>query len=489
MMEKRWKDLSESLKLSDESRERIRTRLTSQPTQQEVICMKKKTLYLRAPLVAAVLAVVLAATALAVEWTVGWESFLGRAPREAVTPVDVSAVTGDYTLTLQESIVDDDGAAFLLALTRNDGGVLEGEPQLRGNLYGWDVKVDGEFPNMSTESHQPIFSEDRKTAYYCMEFEAQGEQWDETSVIGRTITFQCDGVVDLTWGEEELAESFETVSLAPLAQTARQVDMSYEDICGGENESELLALVEELSAQASIPLTLRGEEMAQVRAVFFTNDGCPMVAVSDRDRLVRQGQYLISQGVAVALTDTRTGERWAYQSGTRRGDDENTVYVSGFNGSPLTAEDLPYMEVTVKYTMDKVLSDQPVELSFTAGEGHQRTVALDTNISFNYLGDCTAHVTGAKLSALRLELTFDRLERSGWDWENHPEKNTKWALVNKDGTRVLLCAPMIRQNEETGEGYIRLEGVDENGERRLIDPDQVAALDIGGREVRLDGGQ
>ena len=56
--------------------------------------------------------------------TVGWDSFLGRTPAEGVTAVGERAVTGEYTLTLQEAIVDDEGAAFLLALTRNDGGVL-----------------------------------------------------------------------------------------------------------------------------------------------------------------------------------------------------------------------------------------------------------------------------------------------------------------------------------------------------------------------------
>ena len=126
-MDKHWENLSENLKLSEESRERIRAQLATQPIQQEVIS-KKKALYLRAPLVAAALTAALVVTALAVELTVGWENFLGHTPKEAVTSVGVSAVTGDYTLTLQESIVDKDGAALLLALTRNDGGVLEGEP-------------------------------------------------------------------------------------------------------------------------------------------------------------------------------------------------------------------------------------------------------------------------------------------------------------------------------------------------------------------------
>ena len=144
-MERRLQKLSKELKLSRESRARIREQLASQQTHQEVIFMKKRTLHLRKPLLAAVLAAAMIVTAFAVELTVGWENFMGRRPaEEAVTAVGASAVTGDYTLTLREAIVDDTGAAFLLALTRTDGGVLEGDPRLNGRLYGWDILVDGE---------------------------------------------------------------------------------------------------------------------------------------------------------------------------------------------------------------------------------------------------------------------------------------------------------------------------------------------------------
>lgn len=62
MMENRWQILSENLRLSDESRERIRTQLTSHLTQQEDISMKKKAIQLRGPWIAAALVIVMVIT-------------------------------------------------------------------------------------------------------------------------------------------------------------------------------------------------------------------------------------------------------------------------------------------------------------------------------------------------------------------------------------------------------------------------------------------
>lgn len=443
--------------------------------------MKTKTVTLKTVLIAAAVAVAMVVSALAVELTVGWENFLGRTPRNAVTAVGERAVTGDYTLTLQEAIVDDDGAAFLLALTRNDGQILEGKPE----FYGWDVKIDGEFPNMATECQQPIRSEDGKTVYYCVEFEAQGVEWDKESITGKTITFQCDGVADADWTEEEIERiRRETVSLAPLAQTVRRLDISSKDLYSPKQRKELVPLVEELSAQATIPLTKKGEGKVWVSAVLISDDALPIVVVHNDRSPVRQGQYLIGNGTALTLTNTRTGGQWGCTGFAWQGDNKG-FYLCDFQDCPITEDTLPYFEVTVDYGTQKFLSDEPIELPFVAGDGYQTTVSLDEDITFNYIGDCTAHLTGASISALRLELTFDQMDRAGWDWENHPEKNTKWAVVEEDGTQVLLCSPMIRQDQETGAGYIRLEGVDENSDRRLIDPGQVEALMVGETVIPL----
>lgn len=454
-------------------------RLTAMLAEQEETPMKTRKFTFKPVLIAATLAAVMLVSALAVELTVGWESFLGRTPPEgAATDVGVSAVTGDYTLTLRESIVDDDGAAFLLALTRNDGQVLAGDPA----LSFWDVEVDGEFPNMSMGVQPSIRSEDGKTVYYCVEFEAEGEEWDKDSVLGKTITFQCDGVVDKEWTEEELALTTEKVSLAPLAQTARQVDLRYDDICAGEGDEELLPLVKELSAQASVPLTRPGEGKSRVSAVLFSEDGL-MVAVDDWNGAVQQGQYRIGQGAALVLTDTRTGEKWNCSGYVKRGG-ETGFYLSAFLDCPLTQEDLPYVDVTVSYQMDKVLSDQPVELPFTASEGLQTTETLDQDITFNYLGDFSAHLTGARISALRVRLAFDRGERAGWDWENRADTSS-WAVRYKDGSQVPLGLPTIKDEELDGTGWIGLEGRDENSNRLLIDPAQVEAILVGETVIPL----
>lgn len=432
-------------------------------------------------LIAAAVAAALIVSALAVELTVGWESFLGRTPKNAVTTVGESAVTGDYTFTLQETIVDDDGAAFLLALTRNDGGVIEGDPSINGNLYGWGIEVDGERPNMGSNSYDPVRSEDGKTVYYCVEFNLQQGE----NLQGKTITFLCDGIVDMAWSEEEIdLVRRESVSLAPMAPATKQLDMAYSDVQDGENESEILALVQDLSAQAAAPLTKMGEGKAKVSAILFTNDNIPMVAVSNSRGQVRQGQYLTTYCTALTLTDTRTGEAWGCTGYFWCGGDDG-FYLCDFEGCPITEDDLAYFEVTVNYGTDKILSDEPVELSFSANEGYQTMVELDENVAFSYLGDCTAHVTGASVSALRLQLTFDQIERAGQDLENKAESETKWAVVEKDGSQILLTPPAILTDQETGTGQINFVGRNEDYERQLIDPDQVEALMVGETVIPL----
>lgn len=435
-------------------------------------------------LLAAALCAALVATALAVELTVGWESFFGRTPREAVTAVGTSAVTGDYTLTLQEAIVDDTGAAFLLALTRNDGGVIEGDPWLSGNTRSWNVKVEGRSPGVSEHGDKlPIRSEDGKTVYYCMEF----EKWEqeERSLLGQTITFHCRGIFDMARTEEELAFTREKVSLASLTSTAQKLDISCDDISRARNDSQLEALLEELSAQATVPLTRLGEGEACVSGIFFASDG-PAVAVDwHKDLVWQENNLLLSRPMATALTDTRTGERWEYRSAHRvyQMEHNDGFFLSEFKDCPLTEEDLPYMEVTVSYTMEKMLSDQEVELSFSENVGHQLTKMLDQDVDFSHYGDYFAHMTQARISALRVRLTVERMvlslgQESGQD-------KTSWTLVQKDGSQIPLRGSPTQLDEQLGTGWIDLEAVNENGDRRLIDPSQVEALMVGDTVIPL----
>ena len=245
----------------------------------------------------------------------------------------------------------------------------------------------------------------------------------------------------------------------------------------------MIPLVAELSAQATVPLTKMGEGGARVSAVLFTGDGRPMVAVGNRRGQVRQGQYLTSYCTAGALIDTRTGERWGCTGYAWVGDEEEGFYLCDFDSCPMMVEDLPYLELTASYGAEKVLSDEPVELSFSTGVGHQVIAELDESVEFHYYGDCTVHVTGAKLSALRVSLTVDSMERAGWDWTGS-EDNTRWVLLEKDGGQIPLTPPKSRVDGETGTGQLLLEGYD-RGERLLMDPDQAEALLVGEKRIPL----
>lgn len=112
-MEKHWTHLSAGLKLSDESRERIRTQLASQPIQQEVIPMRKKTLYLHGVLIAAALCVVLTITALAVSPTL----------REAL--LKALGSFAPYSQTIEGLSVVDQGIEVRVVSALSDGNVAQ----------------------------------------------------------------------------------------------------------------------------------------------------------------------------------------------------------------------------------------------------------------------------------------------------------------------------------------------------------------------------
>ena len=108
---------------------------------------------------------------------------------------------------------------------------------------------------------------------------------------------------------------------------------------------------------------------------------------------------------------------------------------------------------------------------------------MDEAVTFNYLGECALRLTGAKISTLRLTLTFDQMERVGWDRDDG--NSTQWILLEKNGDRVPLSPPAIRRDEELGTGWIFLTGRSEEGDRVLLDPDQAEALLVGDTRIPL----
>ena len=74
-----------------------------------------------------------------------------------------------------------------------------------------------------------------------------------------------------------------------------------------------------------------------------------------------------------------------------------------FDDCPFTLEDLPYLEVEVSYTVDRILSDQPFSLTFTVEKSSGWKLPLDDVLELDGL---TLHPAELRLSALDLQVYF-----------------------------------------------------------------------------------
>lgn len=441
---------------------------------------RRPTYALRPALIAACLALALAVGAVAAGLGGAWQRFFPGSVGDNVTQVGASAITGDYTLTLEEAIVDEDGAAFLLALTRTDGGVLEGKPRLSGNVFGWDVKVDGKSPNMGLRHQEPIRSQDGRAVYYCVEFQDTSLEPGET-LIGREITFVCKGVADVDWSQEEMDRiRSETVSLAPMADAWVETAEGWEELTDGAFQTQSLDLLDQVK-DARIPLALGDGQVAEVAGVIFTADG-PAVAASWLVDRYWQDRYLAVEGIPYRLIDTRTGESWGMNGFLRLGDSPET-YLSRFPDCPLTAEDLPYVELMVYYQMEKVLSDQRAELTFLAEKGGGVTTEVGQRVAFDAHFRYEGNLNRVRVSSLGLRID---MEDAVWDLpEDNAASYTAGRLVMKDGAEWSLCARGYHMDTDTGRGWLGLEPQDAQGDRALIDPAQVKTLVLGECEIEL----
>ncbi len=430
---------------------------------------------LRTALIAAVVAALLAAGALAANLGV-WQRFFRGSGESSVTPVGASATTGDYTLTLAESIVNEDEATFLLALTRTDGGVLEGEPRLDGHLFYWQMKVDGQPLTFSMDSQPPILSEDGRTVYYCVSFGIRNEE----CLIGRELTFACSGVADMAWSQEEIDQvKTETVSLAPMAERAAVWEQDWDAlITGVEQRNENLARIKEEMADVSIPLALGDGQVAWISGVIFTADG-PVITTDCLVDRYREGQYLTTSATPMQLIDTRTGASYGNTAGVSG---LEHTYAALFEDCPLTTADLPYVELKVRYGMEKVLSDEPVELTFRAekGGGIVKEVGQAVAIEDYYRHEGT--LSSVRISSLGLRLNMENTVLSA---ANGKAGQTVGRLVMKDGSQWALHMSTFGTDRETGNDWIKLEIEDEQGRRALIDPQAVQTLILGDCEIDL----
>lgn len=133
-MDKHWENLSKNLKLSDESRERIRAQLATQPIQQEVISMKKKTSKLRFGIALAAALSLLTVTAFALFPSLRELIRLDLGPKAPyATEVLGSCEDHGITITAQNALTD--GRMTRLYFTVHDPSGVFFLEDTDNNLY------------------------------------------------------------------------------------------------------------------------------------------------------------------------------------------------------------------------------------------------------------------------------------------------------------------------------------------------------------------
>lgn len=469
MMDERYRRELERVRMGDAFRQELVETLSGAETPVKR-CAKRRVL--RPALIAAAVAALLVTAAMAAGLFGGWEAFFGKVPDNVTTPVGVSATSGDYTIALEETIVDEDGAAFLLSLKRTDGGVLEGKP---GTHDMW-LDIVNEGIDMDFSSQEPICSEDGKTSYHCFQFKNNNAEVD--TLVGRQLALSYQGIIDSEWDEKNRALRLETVSLAPLAPVIPQAEVNF-PIYADMLDPDFVAAVELMDAAivpGAVPLSMGGGEAGSLVGGVLSKDGKALaLALCWPDTQYREGDYLTRGASIIDLIDTRTGERLDIIDDASWG--SNDRHVDFFEvDRPLTLEDLPYLEAEIEYDTVKLLSDEPFTLTFTVentGYIREVTVDRDLSISMRRYPRCDLHVTGVQVSALKVSVLFDKVEWVDKDPMDYIENK----LICDDGIEI----PLKGEHPNESKGTMTFFPDDWNA---LIDPAKVVAVQLG--DTRID---
>ena len=344
----------------------------------------------RTLLMAAALALFLIIGAAAAGVSGLWQHFWPGAdiPYNAVTSPGVSQTAGDYTLTLEDVMADDSGIILLLSLARADGGPIDLEARLSGHTMHAALLADGRsFGGGGMDN--PVRSEDGTALFFCCELEDHRLSVGET-LSGKQLTFTADGVAIPLYSDNALGyRPEEAVSLAAMAE------LDIPEYSAGQDAASL--------EQVSIPLPL-DENFPQYRILggAVTESGLSILLSGGT---AQSGDLVCGGVLPEALVDTRTGETYSLSGGdsvTLADGTRGVLYT--FQDCPLTAADLPCLELVVSYQMDKILSDAPFSLTFTADQS--AALALDIQAAVD-LDGTVLHLTGLRLSSLDISFTMD----------------------------------------------------------------------------------
>lgn len=406
--------------------------------------------YFRMAVAAACLVVMLGAVVGAAGLSDAWRYFFPSVPEDAVTRVGVSQTVGDYTLTVEDAVADDTGALLLLSLTRTDGAELDPNLQLGGGspVVNPALLLDGKAVDSSGGVVEQTLSGDGKTLY--LVYEAANSQ---ERLSGKTITFTVPALSD---GVESRQT---TVSLAALADAA--VAESQENIyTWGQTLSQEDCRVELPAAGTFVGGALRG--------ALETEKGLILAIESGEQR----GEDMYCLGArSSALVDTRTGTRYEFAGFTSTKLDDGTfVMLHSYEDCPLTAADLPWLELELSYPVSHLATEKPFELSFQVDTSAARTVPLETT---EILGTvCPLRELRLSAREIALDVEGDGLELYAFLYEGDAAAmELTWA----DGTtRTVPC-----NGGRVYEGVCTFWYTPDLSTRSFLDPEGIVSVTIG----------
>ena len=324
---------------------------------------------------AAVLCALLTIGAAAVGFSGAWRYFAPSLPQNAVQTVGASQTSGDYTLTVEEAVVDDSNFMLLLALTRADGEAIDPEASLTTNSMDLEVTVDGHYFGRATDYQ---LSPDGKTIYIC--YENTGAL-TETSILGKPITLTADGVAVRLFDDDGniRIQCDNPISLSALTEWGTP-DFSAVPLV--DHVEEIIQTA--ANGGAALPLfTVEGVPLLTLRGAALTSEGLALVT---QDASYVSGDLAYTRSSCEAIIDTRTGARYLCRSGHGAALEDGTwAFLEVFDDCPFTLEDLPYLEVEVSYTVDRILSDQPFWLTFTVEKSSGWKLPLDDVLELDWI--------------------------------------------------------------------------------------------------------
>ena len=399
-----------------------------------------------------------------------WSYFFAPPPEAVVSPVGVSQTSGDYTLTLEDVIMDQTGAVFLLALSRADGGPVDPEARLECNTMGFDVLIDGEPMTGGMDREPPVLSEDGKRLYFTMEMHNVSLDGEE-SLLGKTITFRADGVGKVP---DELLTG--RASLAPLA-AVELPRLEGETLPDGTVSLDVPADAAQAVAEQGVDLPLSQDGLfPQYRIVGAWLEGEELAVVVSQDYVPVRSDGLACVGFSVwGLVNGETGVQYPVTGG-RGFELADGTWAMAFYCDGAAAGELADLTLSGVYRVDQVLAEGPFSLTFQGEEETGRTLPLSMAMETE---DGPVTLTQLRLSGLGLVLDFQGGSLRGAD----VLKDDPPILHFADGST--MEAPFKLGMGSEGSFALSFAPQDEAGSRIFLDPDQVTHVTYQGVELLL----